>query len=141
MSFPNGVNISVTVNTVTKVLTVPPQIPFNITASSSGPPGVKGDKGDQGIQGIQGPAGASGAGLTSKAGEISSGSFSGIPLKASVSFVIPFANTNYSIALSGQDARVFTYESKTANGFVINANSNGAITGEVSWIAMVNGEG
>ena len=77
---------------------------------------------------------------TIKAGTVAHSSFTGAPLTATVVFDTPFPDTTYVVSLSGQDARVFTYSSKTVNGFIINANSNGALSGEVSWIATVPGE-
>lgn len=80
------------------------------------------------------------ASRVSKSGIVSHSSFSGTPKKASVVFAVAFSNTNYALCISGQDSRVFTYDSKTQNGFTINANANGALTGEVSWIAIPVGE-
>ena len=78
--------------------------------------------------------------LKTKSGLVANTSFSGTPKKATVTFSGAFTNTNYSISIRGIDVRNWTYESKTVNGFVINANANFALTGEVSWIAIANGE-
>jgi hypothetical protein len=75
-----------------------------------------------------------------KAGLISAVTFTGNPKKATVTFATAYPNTNYVINVKGVDARTFSYESKTAAGFVINANANAALTGEVSWHTINTGE-
>jgi hypothetical protein len=57
-----------------------------------------------------------------------------------VTFGTAFGNTNYSIAVTGEDARIFTVESKTASGFVVNTNSNTALTGTTYWTCTAFGE-
>lgn len=91
-----------------------------------------------GPPGPQGPPGTSSLAL--KAGVIAGGSFSGSPKKYSIVFATAFIDTAYGIALTGTDGRSYTYESKTASGFIINANANTAISGEVSWMATASGE-
>jgi hypothetical protein len=68
------------------------------------------------------------------------GSFSGNPKKATVTFSTAFPNTNYTITITGEDVRTWTYESKLAGSFVINSNSNTALIGTASWQAMSYGE-
>lgn len=80
------------------------------------------------------------AARTFKAGTIAAIDFSGTPQTAVVIFDTPFTDTSYVITLSGQDARLFTYMSKTIEGFIVSANSNGALSGEVSWTATTAGE-
>lgn len=75
-----------------------------------------------------------------KAGFVAAGSFTGTPKKSTVTFGTAFPNTNYAIVFTGVDSRDFTYESKLAASFVISANANAALTGEVSWIAIDTGE-
>lgn len=75
-----------------------------------------------------------------KAGVVTAGTFSGNPKKATVTFTEAFQDTNYAIVIVGIDARSWTYESKAAGSFVINTNANTALTGEVSWAALYNGE-
>ena len=75
-----------------------------------------------------------------KSGTVSGASFSGSPKKLAVTFGTPYGGTSYSITLSGDSNRIFSYESKTASGFTINANANATVTGEVSWQALLNGE-
>lgn len=81
-----------------------------------------------------------GTGIRSKAGNVAAGSFSGTPKKATVTFSTAFPSSSYAINISGIDARSWTYESKTAAGFIINANAATALTGEVSWEAIQDGE-
>lgn len=78
--------------------------------------------------------------LLQKSGLIAAGTFSGSPKTAAVVFTTAFANANYSIAIRSIDNRSWTYQSKTATGFTINANANQALTGEVTWMAEANGE-
>ena len=77
-----------------------------------------------------------------KSGIVLAASFSGTPLKYTVSFVTPFPDANYAINVLGVDKRSWTYDpaTKTSSGFVINANANGALTGEISWTATYVGE-
>ena len=81
-----------------------------------------------------------GSGLKIKAGLVTSGSFAGNPKKATVTFSTAFASTAYAITITGIDNRNWTYESKAAGSFVINANAFAALTGEVSWSAIQTGE-
>lgn len=78
--------------------------------------------------------------LPTKANTVLAGSFTGNPKKATVTFSTPFADANYSIALSAANARTFTIENKTPNGFVINTNANTALTGSVDYTATKHGE-
>lgn len=75
-----------------------------------------------------------------KAGTVSSGSFSGTPKKATITFSYAYADTDYGVRITGEDARTWTIESKTNTGFVINANADQALTGNVYWEAVTNGE-
>jgi hypothetical protein len=75
-----------------------------------------------------------------KAGQIAAATFVGAPRTATVTFGTPMPNTNYSISIIGGNGRLWTYQTKTVNGFVINTNSNTALTAEVSWMAISNGE-
>lgn len=92
------------------------------------------------IRVLEGPAGAAGTSRTTKAGVISGGSFSGTPKKYAVLFTTPFADATYVLAVTSTDSRLWTYESKAASGFTLNANAGAALVGEVSWTAMVSGE-
>lgn len=89
---------------------------------------------------VGGSSGGSGSSLLTKSGLKVSGDFSGSPQKCTVTFAAPFTSTAYSIHIDGVDGRDFTYESKTAAGFVINTNAATALTGEVSWQAIAVGE-
>lgn len=75
-----------------------------------------------------------------KAGTVSSGSFTGNPKTASVTFTTAFANTNYAVTVTGIDARTWTISNVATTGFTINANANAALTGNVFWHAIANGE-
>jgi hypothetical protein len=66
--------------------------------------------------------------------------FTGTPRKATVTFTTAFPNTNYSVVITGEDLRSWTIESKLAGSFVINTNSNAALTGTTYWQATSYGE-
>jgi hypothetical protein len=70
-----------------------------------------------------------------KGGYVSSGSFTGTPKIATVTFGSAFSDNNYTVTVTGEDVRVWSVESKTAAGFTINTNSNVALTNSVYWIA------
>lgn len=105
-----------------------------------GPAGADGAQGPQGVKGDKGDQGDPGPNRKIKSGIISAGTFSGSPRKATVVFAAAYPDTNYSIDICGVDSRSWTYESKTASGFVINSNASTALTGEVSWHTTVTGE-
>jgi hypothetical protein len=88
---------------------------------------------------ISASAAASGFGSGSpqslKAASGSVASFSGTPKKSNVTFTSAFANNLYAVNVIGEDARIFTIESKTSAGFTINSNSSVALSGPVYWIA------
>jgi hypothetical protein len=76
-----------------------------------------------------------------KAGIVLAAAFAGNPKKATVTFATPFPSSNYTITILGTaDSRGWTYESKLAGSFVINANASAALSGEVSWQAIMVGE-
>jgi len=62
----------------------------------------------------------------------------GLPLNTSILFSIPFPNSNYSVVVTGSNARVFTIENLTSSGFTINSNSNTSIAGNTYWVASLN---
>jgi hypothetical protein len=78
--------------------------------------------------------------LITKSGIVTAGTFAGNPKKATVTFTTAFASANYSVNITGSDGRTWTVESKVAASFVINANANTALTGDVYWQAKLNGE-
>lgn len=80
------------------------------------------------------------AAIKIKAGRVLAGTFAGNPKKATVTFTTAFPSTNYTVNVTGADARSWTIESKAAGSFVINANANAALTGEVMWQAQIDGE-
>ena len=75
---------------------------------------------------------------SAKSGSVSSGSFTGTPLTYNVVFSSAFPNSNYSPVVTGGDARSWTVESITANGFTINSNSNTSLSNTTFWIAVLN---
>lgn len=75
-----------------------------------------------------------------KSGSVLGALFSGTPKKYTVSFTTPFPDTNYEIHITGYDARIWSFGSPTASGFVINSNANQALTGDVHWTAVMRGE-
>ena len=78
--------------------------------------------------------------LLPKSGSIAAGSFTGTPRKSQVTFATARADANYSIKISGTDARTWSWESKTASGFIINSNAAAALTGAVNWEICSYGE-
>jgi len=75
---------------------------------------------------------------TAKSGVASNTTFTGTPLNYQVLFTSAFPNTNYSVTITGGDARVWTVESLTASGFIINSNSNTGLLYSTYWIATLN---
>jgi predicted ATP-dependent Lon-type protease len=75
---------------------------------------------------------------TAKSGIVSNTTWTGSPLNYQVSFTSAFPNTNYSVTVTGGDARVWTVESVTVNGFIINSNSNTGLLYPTYWIATLN---
>lgn len=78
--------------------------------------------------------------LKTKAGSIAYTAFGGTPYSASVTFSTAFPNTNFAVVITGEDARIWTIESKTASGFTVNSNSNTAVTGTAYWTCTAYGE-
>jgi len=78
--------------------------------------------------------------LKSKAGIVAYTEFSGTPRKATVTFTNAFSSNNYTVTVVGEDARIWTVESKATTGFTINSNANTALTGNVFWKAAMTGE-
>jgi hypothetical protein len=79
-------------------------------------------------------------GSITKNNVVANTSFSGIPLTASITFTTAFPNTNYSVVVTGEDARSWTIQSKTTSSFTINSNSTTALTGNTYWQAATYGE-
>ena len=75
---------------------------------------------------------------TAKSGIVSNTTWTGSPLNYQVVFTSAFPNTNYSVTVTGGDARVWTVESVTVNGFIINSNSNTGLLYPTYWIATLN---
>lgn len=70
-----------------------------------------------------------------KAGAISPSAFSGTPSSSIITFTTPMSTANYGVSVIGGDARSWTIDSKTVNGFTINSNSTVTLTTSASWIA------
>lgn len=75
---------------------------------------------------------------SAKSGNVSSGSFTGSPRTYTVTFSNPFPSTNYSVVVTGGDARAWTVESLSVNGFTINSNSNTILNNSTYWVAIMN---
>lgn len=80
------------------------------------------------------------AGLPTKSGLVAFGTFSGSPQTATVTFAAPFADALYSVSILGTDSRSWTYDTQLAGSIILNSNSAVALTGNVHWIAIHNGE-
>lgn len=87
---------------------------------------------------VAGPPGPPGA--PTKVGVVPGSSFTGAPRRFAVVFTTPYVDDAYGVFMSGTDGRTYTYENRTAEGFIINANAGSAIIGEVSWQAPRIGE-
>ncbi len=81
-----------------------------------------------------------GSGLKTKAGSAENSSFAGTPLVSIITFNSSFDNNDYAITVTGEDARSWTIETKSASGFTLNSNSSVALAGTTYWIATAYGE-
>ena len=77
---------------------------------------------------------------TIKSGAKTSGSFTGNPRTATVTFGTAFPDANYSVTAIGVDGRGWTIDSQVAGSFVINSNASSALTGSVSWTAIAHND-
>jgi hypothetical protein len=75
-----------------------------------------------------------------KSGQIASGSFTGNPKTATVTFGTAFPSTAYNVTVSGTDGRSWVVTSILTTGFTISAQANAALTGPVYWHAIATGE-
>lgn len=75
---------------------------------------------------------------TAKSGIVSNTTWTGSPLNYQVTFTSAFPSTNYSVTVTGGDARVWTVESISTSGFIINSNSNTGLLYSAYWIATLN---
>jgi hypothetical protein len=66
-------------------------------------------------------------------GSINGADFTGNPKTFTVTFVIPYSDTSYSVTITGEDSRSWTISNKTINGFVVSSNSNIPLVGYVYW--------
>ncbi len=82
--------------------------------------------------------GVGGGGPTIKSGAEASGSFTGNPRVATITFSTAFPDANYSVSVISTDARTWTIDSQVAASFVINTNASQALTASVSWTAIAH---
>ena len=75
---------------------------------------------------------------SSKSGSVASNQFTGTTKTYSVTFNNAFSNSNYSVTVTGGDARSWTVENLSQNGFTINSNSNTSLTNTTYWVAVLN---
>ncbi len=68
-----------------------------------------------------------------KSSKVLADAFIGSPKKYQVVFTSAMPSVNYTITITSADARVWTFENKTIDGFTINSNSNQLLVGEVHW--------
>jgi hypothetical protein len=85
--------------------------------------------------------GGTGPSIPLKSGYIQGSTFSGVgDLSANVLFDIAYPNTDYSITVTGEDARIWSVSTKANTGFEINSNSPIAFVGNVYWQTLPYGE-
>jgi hypothetical protein len=75
-----------------------------------------------------------------KSGTVRGTEFSGNPKTYKVIFTNAYSNDEYSINITGEDSRNYTYQNKTSSSFVINTNSNTSFTNQVDWVTIKYGE-
>ena len=75
-----------------------------------------------------------------KSGTVRGTEFSGNPKTYKVIFTNAYSNDEYSINITGEDSRNYTYQNKTSSSFVINTNSNTPFTNQVDWVTIKYGE-
>jgi hypothetical protein len=136
--FVQGASIKVITTYPTTTTSSPAKIVFGITPSGSITPVERVVFSEIGVI-VTGSLSVSGSITGSlqslKAASGSVASFTGTPKTSSVTFTSAFANNLYSVNVIGEDARMWTIQSKTSAGFTINSNSSVALTGPVYWIA------
>jgi hypothetical protein len=74
---------------------------------------------------------------STKSGYITNTFFTGTPLTYTVTLSSAFPNAGYSVVVTGGDARSWTIENLTAEGFKVNSNSNTLLTSDTYWIASL----
>ena len=85
---------------------------------------------------MNGSSGTSGAAF--KSGSVANSGFTGTPLAANVTFSSSFSGTNFSVVVTGGDARIWTVENISVSGFTINSNSDTLLSYSTYWIASQN---
>lgn len=71
-----------------------------------------------------------------KDGIVDSSSFGGDPWSASITLSPPFPSNNYSIVVTGEDARTWSISNRLSGSFTINSNSSTPITGSTFYQAV-----
>ena len=71
-----------------------------------------------------------------KRGVIPPASFAGNPKTFDVIFASPFVDVSYTVSVTSSDQRIWSVINKTVNGFLLSANANQALTGDVYWAAV-----
>jgi hypothetical protein len=61
-------------------------------------------------------------------------------MTSSVTFITPFTDGLYSVALAGGNARAWTVENIVSGGFVISTNANQQPDEDAYWLAIKHGE-
>lgn len=79
-------------------------------------------------------------GIKYKSGTILPAAWSGNPKTATVTFVTPFSTTNYNVNITGSDSRIWSIDVRNVGSFVVSANANQPISGNVYWQAELDGE-
>ena len=75
-----------------------------------------------------------------KSGTVRGVDFTGTPLTLKVTFTTPYPDSDYSVSITGSVNRNFTFQSKTAASFIINANSSTSFSDDVDWSTIKYGE-
>lgn len=77
---------------------------------------------------------------TIKSGTVPGATFVGNPKIFTVTFGTAFLDTNYSVTITAEDNRTFTFQTKLAASFVMNSNANLALVGDVDWTATAHND-
>ena len=75
-----------------------------------------------------------------KSGTVAGATFAGNPKVFTVTFNTAFPDTNYAVSIEGEDNRNWTFQTKLAGSFVMNANANLALVGDVDWAAIAHND-
>lgn len=79
--------------------------------------------------------------LATKAGSVSTASFTGNPKVANITLGTAFSNANYTVSVISDENRSWSIDNQLAGSFTINSNANRPLdVGTVYWIAVEHGE-